>query len=81
MCIQKMTIVKTEHTNIQVELLQGPVVSLCHILSGCCDVGFRSEKSTQPDVKTLADQEENNSSLLVQHFYSCFPTTKIRIPH
>ena len=32
--------------HVQIELLQGPVVGLCYILPGGCDVGLGSEEAT-----------------------------------
>ena len=49
-------------THIQVELFQGPVVGLCHVLPGGRDVRLRCEQSAQPDVQCLHNRMYTSSS-------------------
>ena len=53
-------------THIKVELFQGPVVGLCHVLPGGRDVRLRCEQSAQPDVQCLHNRMYTSSSTEIQ---------------
>lgn len=48
--------------DFEAELLQGPAVGLCHILSGGSDVGLRHKQATQAHVDVLYKQPHGKES-------------------